>query len=112
MRVFIGSGTGQSLDKVGNRTSLSIEAVDATTEISVDWTYEYNTLNQLKKRYDGASWSGADGDARGSYEYDANGNLTQAIKEVRESGSWSEKLQWEYDWNPRNRMSGLLGIRD
>ncbi|MCB9768580.1 MAG: hypothetical protein H6752_10320 [Candidatus Omnitrophica bacterium] len=48
-------------DKVGNRTSLSIEAVDATTEISVDWTYEYNTLNQLKKRYTGASWSGRTG---------------------------------------------------
>ena len=51
-------------DKVGNRTSLLIEAVDAATEISVDWTYEYNTLNQLKKRYDGAAWTGADGDTR------------------------------------------------
>ncbi len=29
-------------DSVENRTSLSIEAVD--------WTYESNTLNQLKKR--------------------------------------------------------------
>jgi len=87
-----------------NRTSLSIEAVDATTEISVDWTYEYNTLNQLKKRYDGASWSGADGDARWSYEYDANGNLTQAMKEEKASGSWNEKLKWVYAWNPRDQM--------
>lgn len=74
------------------------------TEISVNWTYEYNTLNQLKKRYDGASWTGADGDTRWSYEYDKNGNLTKATKQEKASGTWGEKLRFEYDWNPRDQM--------
>ncbi|MCB9784158.1 MAG: RHS repeat protein [Candidatus Omnitrophica bacterium] len=68
------------------RSRSSMKALYATTEISVDWTYEYNTLNQLKTRHDGASWSGADGDARWSYEYDANGNLTQAMEQEKISG--------------------------
>ena len=38
-------------DKVGNRTSLSIEAVDAATEISMDWRFEYdwNPRDQMER---------------------------------------------------------------
>ena len=35
-------------DIVGNRTSLLIEAMDAASEISVDWTCEYNRCEPLE----------------------------------------------------------------
>jgi hypothetical protein len=92
-------------DKVGNRLSMTLVDEDGVVSRDEDWTMEYNDLNQLDRRYDGASWSGADGDARWDYTYDDNGNLTQAKKEAKASGVWSETLKWVYEWNPRDQMT-------
>ena len=38
------------------------------------------------------------------YSAEANERLTQAMKKEKASGTWDEKLRWEYEWNPRDQM--------
>jgi len=94
---------GYTYDKVGARTSMTLVDEDGVVSRDEDWAMEHNDLNQLDRRYDGASWSGADGDVRWDYTCDDNGNLTQAKQEAQASGVWSETSKWVYEWNPRDQ---------
>ncbi|MCG3197801.1 MAG: hypothetical protein GHCLOJNM_02292 [bacterium] len=91
-------------DKVGNRTRMRLFAENGSTIEDVTWTMEYNGLNQLTKRYSGASWSGVSGDIRFEYTYDANGNLTGVKNETKSGSTWSQAERWAYTWTPRDQM--------
>ncbi|MCG3198068.1 MAG: hypothetical protein GHCLOJNM_02562 [bacterium] len=60
---------------------------------------------RTRRRYSGASWTGANGDTRIDYAYDTNGNLTQALKETKSGGVWSQAEKWDYTWNVRDQMT-------
>jgi RHS repeat-associated protein len=71
------------------------------------WWLEYNDRNELERRYDAyaqGDWGG--GLARWSYAYDDNGNLTQAKREQKVEGNWTETLRLDYTWNVRDEMTG------
>jgi len=90
-------------DKVGNRTVMALYGADSGW---TRWWMDYNDRNEMTKRYDAFDqydWTG--GMNRWSYDYDANGNLTQAKKEEKVEGNWTETLIWDYTWNVRNEMT-------
>ncbi|MCG3196701.1 MAG: hypothetical protein GHCLOJNM_01177 [bacterium] len=89
---------------VGNRTSMQTVNKNGTITEDLTWTLEYNGLNQLDRRFSGASWTGANGDTRIDYAYDTNGNLTQALKETKVGGVWSQAEKWDYTWNVRDQL--------
>ena len=90
-------------DKAGNRTVMALYGVDSGW---TRWWMDYSDRNKMTKRYDAFDqydWTG--GMNRWSYDYDANGNLTQAKKEEKVEGNWTETLIWDYTWNVRNEMT-------
>jgi hypothetical protein len=93
-------------DKVGNRTLMHLLDTDGDFVRDVTWTLEYNDLNQLDRRFTGATWAGSQsGEERWDYAYDDNGNLTSAIQETYNGSVWSESEEWVYEWNPRDQMT-------
>jgi hypothetical protein len=83
---------------------LASYAANGSTIENVTWTMEYNGLNQLTKRYSGASWTGASGDVRYSYTYDTNGNLTGLKSETKIGSVWNQVDRWAYTWTTRDQM--------
>ena len=78
----------------------------SSTPSRIDWTYQYNDLNQLEKQYSGTDWStGTSGDERTEYTYDANGNLSTATTDQHNGSSWNETLEWVYTWNVRDQLT-------
>jgi len=90
-------------DDVGNRTAQEVETTATNPKAYTKWILACNDLNQLTQKYNGLAWTS--GTERYSYLYDANGNLTQKLKETKSGAAWVQSWRWLYEWNPRDQMT-------
>jgi RHS repeat-associated protein len=87
-------------DDAGNRTSMRLVNRDSS---DVTWHFLIDDRNRMWGRFVGNDWD--DGTKRWWYGYDDNGNLTVAMDQTKENGTWQEGNRWYYTWNTRDEMT-------
>jgi RHS repeat-associated protein len=87
-------------DDASNRTSMRLVNRQSS---DVTWHFLIDDRNRMWGRYVGNDWD--DATKRWWYDYDDNGNLTVAMYQLKEEGTWQEQNRWYYTWNTRDELT-------